>query len=303
MLLRTARLTLRPLRQEDLPTLDAIVREPEVSRFWTSPANDLLAGAGETTVLAVEKDGEVIGAVQYEEVMDDEYPRAGVDLFLSSRAHGQGLGQEALRAVVDHLFSRGHHRITIDPLAKNTRAVRCYERVGFRHVGTMRKYQRMPAGTFEDGALMEMLAEDARQADDVPFLLSRMVEFNRGEGIAWDPEKGEAPLRRLLADPSLGKVYVVKDGRERAGYAVVTYGYDLEFGGRDAFLTELWIDESARRHGLARKVLEDIVRDLRREGFGALHLQVRAENDAACRLYEGLGFEGTTRVFRSKRLR
>jgi aminoglycoside 6'-N-acetyltransferase len=303
--LTTARLLLRPLRQEDLAPLDAIVREPEVARFWTSPARDLLASGAETTVLAVERrdTGETIGAIQYDEAKDDEYPRAGIDLFLSSRAHGQGLGQEALRAVVKHLFEVGrHHRITIDPLVANVRAVRCYERVGFRHVGVMRRYQRMSDGRYEDGALMELLADDEDREADVPFLLSRMVAFNREEGIDWDPARGEAPLRRLLADPSLGRVVVVKDGGERVGYAVVTYGYDLEFGGRDAFLTELWIDAGARGRGLARRVLDDIVADLRAKGFGALHLQVRAENAEARRLYAAAGFDGTTRVFLSKRI-
>jgi ribosomal protein S18 acetylase RimI-like enzyme len=151
-----------------------------------------------------------------------------------------------------------------------------------------------------------MLDEDevmrARE-EDVAFLLSRMIEFNREEGIDWDPARGEAPLRRLLGDESLGRVYVVRDdGAARVGYAVVTYGYDLEFGGPDAFLTELWIDEPARGRGLARRVLDRIVSDLRSAGVGALHLQVRAENAEARRLYEAAGFEGTTRVFLSKRI-
>jgi aminoglycoside 6'-N-acetyltransferase len=302
-MLTTPRLSLRPLRQEDLAPLDAVVREPEVARFWTSPARDLFASGGDTTVLAVElrETGETVGALQYDEVVDD-YPRAGVDLFLSSRVHGRGLGQEALRAVVRHLFdARGYHRITIDPLVANARAVRCYERVGFRHVGVMRRYQRMPDGRYEDGALMEMLSDDEDREADVPFLLSRMAEFNREEGIDWDAARGEAPLRRLLADPSLGRVVVVREAGERVGYAVVTYGYDLELGGRDAFLTELWIDAGARGRGLARRALEEIVADLRAKGFGALHLQVRAENAEARRLYAAAGFEGTTRVFLSKR--
>jgi ribosomal protein S18 acetylase RimI-like enzyme len=139
--------------------------------------------------------------------------------------------------------------------------------------------------------------------EDVAFLLARMVDFNRGEGIDWDPARGEAPLRRLLGDPSLGRVYLVRDERGApAGYAVVTYGYDLEFGGPDAFLTEIWIDEGARGRGLARRVLERIERDLREGGFGALHLQVRAENAEARRLYGSAGFEGTTRIFLSKRI-
>ena len=51
-------------------------------------------------------------------------------------------------------------RITIDPAAHNARAIRCYEKVGFRPVGIMRKYERGHDGTFHDALLMDMLAED-----------------------------------------------------------------------------------------------------------------------------------------------
>ena len=57
---------------------------------------------------------------------------------------------------------RGHHRLTIDPAAHNTNAIKAYERVGFRPVGVMRKYERGPDGEWHDGLLMDMLAEELR---------------------------------------------------------------------------------------------------------------------------------------------
>lgn len=66
-----------------------------------------------------------------------------------------------MRLLVDCLIhERGHHRITIDPAVANTRAVRCYESVGFRPVGMLRQYERDPSGTAHDGLLMERLADD-----------------------------------------------------------------------------------------------------------------------------------------------
>jgi aminoglycoside 6'-N-acetyltransferase len=55
---------------------------------------------------------------------------------------------------------RGHHRVTIDPAAANARAIRCYERVGFRPVGAMRRYERGPGGDWRDGLLMDLLPEE-----------------------------------------------------------------------------------------------------------------------------------------------
>ena len=71
------------------------------------------------------------------------------------------MGTDAVRTVVRHLVEdRGHHRIVIDPAADNVVAIRCYEKAGFRPVGVLRRYERGPDGTFHDGLLMDLLAED-----------------------------------------------------------------------------------------------------------------------------------------------
>ena len=59
---------------------------------------------------------------------------------------------------------RGHHRITIDPAAANSRAIRCYTGVGFRPVGVMRQYERGGDGRFHDGLLMDLLRGELRCA-------------------------------------------------------------------------------------------------------------------------------------------
>jgi aminoglycoside 6'-N-acetyltransferase len=57
---------------------------------------------------------------------------------------------------------RGHHRITIDPAAANSRAIATYEKVGFRPVGVMRGYERGEDGTYHDGLLMDLLRDELR---------------------------------------------------------------------------------------------------------------------------------------------
>jgi aminoglycoside 6'-N-acetyltransferase len=56
---------------------------------------------------------------------------------------------------------RGHHRFSIDPSARNERAIRAYEDVGFKRVGVMRRYERDAEGPgFHDGLLMDLLIEE-----------------------------------------------------------------------------------------------------------------------------------------------
>ena len=159
------RVVLRPLAREHIPRLLEIGEEPEVKRWWTSVSTESLEkkadGRDEATAFAIEEGGEVVGLVQYYEEDDPDYRHAGIDIFLTSTRAGLGLGSEAVRVLAEHLVGdRGHHRLIIDPATENPRAIRAYERVGFKSVGVMRRYWRDADGIWRDGLLMDLLAEE-----------------------------------------------------------------------------------------------------------------------------------------------
>jgi len=109
----------------------------------------------------IEHNGKTIGIVQAYEEGDPMYRHASIDIALRSDWQGKGLGPDAIRTLARYLIEqRGHHRLTIDPAAHNTRAIKAYERVGFKRVGLMRQYERGPDGTWHEGLLMDMLAEE-----------------------------------------------------------------------------------------------------------------------------------------------
>jgi aminoglycoside 6'-N-acetyltransferase len=154
--------TLRRTTSDDLQRLQAIRDEPEVSRWWgILEPGELEEFIAEETSLAIEVDGDVIGAIQYAEEDDPMYRHAGIDIYLTAERHGQGYGAEAVRLLARYLIGeRGHHRLTIDPAASNTAAIAAYAKVGFRPVGVLRRYERGPDGTWHDGLLMELLADE-----------------------------------------------------------------------------------------------------------------------------------------------
>ena len=137
--------------------------------------------------------------------------------------------------------------------------------------------------------------------DDLAAVLPRTLALNAHEGIAVDPRALEAALERLLRDPGIGGVWLIERDGAAIGYAIVTFGYDLEFAGRDAFLTELWIDPAARGTGAGGAALALLDPELRALGVHALHLQVRPDNPAF-RLYERSGFVAVPRVIMTRRL-
>ncbi|HEY2788794.1 MAG TPA: GNAT family protein [Gaiellales bacterium] len=153
-------MNLRPLTAADGPALVRILETPEVARWWDEPDEGFpFTDDPEATRLVIEVDGVVAGMIQYAEELEPKYRHASIDLFLDPALHGRGLGSEAVRRVVRHLIDeRGHHRITIDPAATNTAAIRAYEKAGFAPVGIMRSYERDVGGAgWHDGLLMELI--------------------------------------------------------------------------------------------------------------------------------------------------
>jgi aminoglycoside 6'-N-acetyltransferase len=159
------RVKLRPVRADDVERLTEILREPEVARWWgrwdVERVRKEMLEDPETVVYAIEADGRLVGLIQYWEETDPNLRHAGIDIALATAWHDQGYGSEAVRVLVRYLFDeRGHHRLTIDPAVANERAVRAYERVGFRPVGVMRQHSRDPDGTWHDALLMDLLASE-----------------------------------------------------------------------------------------------------------------------------------------------
>jgi aminoglycoside 6'-N-acetyltransferase len=166
--LRGEQVVLRPLRAEDRESLHEVLSDASVAAIWDTRGPDtsvdeLFAGEEGWTVWAIEVDGAFAGSIQASEEQDDDYRQAGIDIFLASRFQGRGLGTDAVRTLARYLIEeRGHHLLTIDPAADNARAIRTYEKVGFQRVGVMRRYERGRDGTFHDGLLMDLLADELR---------------------------------------------------------------------------------------------------------------------------------------------
>jgi aminoglycoside 6'-N-acetyltransferase len=166
-ILTSKRLTLRPLANDDMDLLAAIVAAPGVSEWWgrqrdPEELEDELRSDG--TAFTIEVGGEIAGWLGVYEESATGYRHAALDIVLAPEHQDQGLGSEALRLAVAWLIeARGHHRFTIDPAVDNERAIRCYEAVGFQPVGVMRSYEQGPDGAWHDNLLMDLRAGELRQ--------------------------------------------------------------------------------------------------------------------------------------------
>jgi RimJ/RimL family protein N-acetyltransferase len=134
-----------------------LARRPHVAEWWgdapatltelTADYAAVLAGAASHQAFLAEVRGTPIGFIQaYQPVAfhtegwwrDEHDPGVrGIDQFLAEAEQlGQGLGTAMVRAFVGRLFADpAVTRVQTDPRPSNRRAIRCYEKAGFRAVG------------------------------------------------------------------------------------------------------------------------------------------------------------------------
>jgi GNAT superfamily N-acetyltransferase len=125
---------------------------------------------------------------------------------------------------------------------------------------------------------------------DVPALLPLMREFYEYERLAFDAARTEQLLRELIGDESLGHVIVFEEANVLVGYMVLTFGYSLEFGGRDALIDEFYVVPAERGAGLGTAAIEHAKQICRARGISKIHLEADYVNGRVHEFYKRLGF-------------
>ena len=126
---------------------------------------------------------------------------------------------------------------------------------------------------------------------DEGLLLELMQECYAVEHLPYSAQVASQALRELWANPALGRVYIVHAADTVAGYVVLTFGFSLEFRGRDAMVDELYVRERFRGQGIGTACLRWVEEVCREEGIHALHLEVDHVNTRAKRLYHRVGYQ------------
>lgn len=138
---------------------------------------------------------------------------------------------------------------------------------------------------------------DASHADALVVL---MREFYVIEHLPFDEPNARCALKQILDDRSYGLIYLMQWAGEIAGYAVLIFGFSLEFHGRDALVDELYVRESFRGRGIGKAALLFIETTCRSENVKAVHLEVDHANTRAQSLYRRSGYKDHQRYLLTK---
>ncbi len=113
----------------------------------------------------VEYDEQSIGYIQYYQINDDtstiqDYPSQeniyGLDQFIGEPSYwNRGIGTKLVKAMVNYLMDvKNADRIIMDPQITNERAIKCYEKCGFRKIRILPKNE-LHEREYRDCWLME----------------------------------------------------------------------------------------------------------------------------------------------------
>jgi ribosomal protein S18 acetylase RimI-like enzyme len=141
----------------------------------------------------------------------------------------------------------------------------------------------------------------AAKTSDLDTVVALMRDFYLEDADPFAEAESRAAFATLLADPTLGRTWLAQHGTNVVAYVVLTFGFSMEFGGRDAFIDDLYVVPSHRGQGIGRALIAACETACKELDVRALHLAVRPTNRAAS-LYRRLGFRDQQHQLMTKRL-
>lgn len=132
---------------------------------------------------------------------------------------------------------------------------------------------------------------------DIDLAVAMMREFYAIDGYPIDAAKSHKLFTEFIDNESLGKAWLISSDGDIVGYVILTFVFSFEFGGKIAFVDELYISGRARGKGIGKDSVEFIKSEAVKLSLKMLYLEVEHHNTLAQKLYLSAGFETHNRKF------
>ena len=129
------------------------------------------------------------------------------------------------------------------------------------------------------------------EMSDLEILMEFIREFCEVDHHPFDDSSIRVALAKIVSDESLGRVWLIQHNNQAIGYIVLTFGYSLEYRGREAVIDEIYIREGHQGQGIGKRAIEFVEEVSPSLEIKVLHLEVERENIAAQHFYRKVGFE------------
>ena len=126
---------------------------------------------------------------------------------------------------------------------------------------------------------------------DIEIITQMMQDFYAIDNYPMDVEVAKTLFQEFISNEHLGKSWLIYSENEIVGYIILTFIFSFEYGGKIAFVDELFIKETARGKGFGKEAIQFIQQEVPILSLKLLYLEVEPHNENAQKLYLAHDFE------------
>lgn len=131
-------------------------------------------------------------------------------------------------------------------------------------------------------------------AKDLPQLVDLLGHlFAQEAEFQPDAGKQRRALEAILANPSIGKLFVAREAKRPVAMASLLYTVSTAEGGKAAWFEDLVVHPDERKRGIGEALLKYVVEQARAEGVLRITLLTDMQNERAQAMYRRAGFVGS----------
>ena len=129
------------------------------------------------------------------------------------------------------------------------------------------------------------------EISDISIITQMMQDFYAIDNYPMDIEVAKTLFQEFITHEHLGKSWLIYSENEIVGYIILTFIFSFEYGGKIAFVDELFIKETARGKGIGKEAIQFIQKEVPKLSLKLLYLEVEPHNENAQKLYLAHDFE------------
>lgn len=126
---------------------------------------------------------------------------------------------------------------------------------------------------------------------DISIITQMMQNFYAIDNYPMDVEVAKTLFQEFISNEHHGKSWIIYSKNEIVGYIILTFIFSFEYGGKIAFVDELFIKETARGKGFGKEAIQFIQSEVSKLSLKLLYLEVEPHNENAQKLYLAHDFE------------
>ena len=130
-----------------------------------------------------------------------------------------------------------------------------------------------------------MITFKTLEISDIDIITVMMEDFYAIDNYPIEAQATKKMFQEFISNENFGKAWLIYADNKIAGYVILTYIFSFEYGGKIAFVDELFIKESARGKGIGKETIQFVQQQSPKLSLKLLNLEVENHNENAQKLY------------------